>query len=110
MMELRGQNMPIRPSKNIVPKYIEFPSELASETEAFAKDRGETFREVVIQALRRHMANPPPPPVPLPPPPLVPLPPVPVAIVANAKPVEGRQAGDEKHTKAKKPAVKKRKE
>jgi hypothetical protein len=102
--------MPIRPSKGIVPKYIEFPSELATETEAFAKGRGESFREVVIQALRRHMANPPPPPVPLPPPPLVPLPPVPAVgatLQASEKQSEGKQAGDEKATK--KPGLKKRK-
>lgn len=43
--------------------------ELAAAFRAFVKRRGETIREVVEMALRRHMANPPPVPVvpPLPP-------------------------------------------
>ena len=68
--------MPIRPSKDVIAKYIELSAQLVAETESFAKSRGESFKAVVEMALRRHMANPPPPPVPQPLPPLVPLPPV----------------------------------
>lgn len=69
--------MPIRPSKGVTAKYLELPSELAAEAEAFAKSRGESFKAVVEMALRRHLANPPPPPVPLPPPPVPPIVPLP---------------------------------
>lgn len=58
--------MPTRPSKNVVQKLIEFPPEVAAEVEAFAAGRGETFRAVVLHALRRHLKYPPPPPAPEP--------------------------------------------
>jgi hypothetical protein len=63
--------MPTRPSKNVVGKYLEFPPGLAGAVERFAKARGQSFKAVVVEALRRHMANPPPLPE------LPPLPPVP---------------------------------
>lgn len=68
--------MPTRPSKNVVQKMIEFPPELAAEVETFAGGRGQSFKEVVCRALRRHMDNPPPvvkdPPLPDGPPEVVP--------------------------------------
>lgn len=66
--------MPVRPSKNVVGKYLEFPPELAAELESFATDRGQTFRSVVLDACRRHLKHPPPPPVPQPDPSDVPFP------------------------------------
>jgi hypothetical protein len=60
-------------------------SALVIQLRAFAGSRGETIRAVVEMALRRHMANPPPPTVPLPPP-ITPLPPV-TASEPVAKPV-----------------------
>ena len=51
-------------------------SALVAELKAFAMDRGETLREVLEAAIRRHMANPPPIKVPPPPPVYPPLPPV----------------------------------
>jgi hypothetical protein len=69
--------MPVRPSKNVTGKYIELPSELAAEVDKFAEKRGESFKAVVVDALRRHMAYPPPPPVPVAPPPLPPITPLP---------------------------------
>lgn len=61
--------MPIRPSKNVVQKVIEFPPELASEAEEFADGRGLSFKAVVLKAVRRHLDSPPPllPDPPLPP-------------------------------------------
>lgn len=68
--------MPTRPSKNVVQKMIEFPPELAVEVEAFADARQQTFKAVVLRALRRHLDNPPPLPPPDPPlPPTTPDPP-----------------------------------
>jgi len=58
---------------------IEFPPPLAAEVEAFAKGRGETFKSVVLAALRRHLDNPPPLPT------MPPLPPVVVDKPAPAK-------------------------
>lgn len=81
--------MPARPSKNVTQKMIEFPTELASEVEAFAKSRGQTFKAVVVAALRRHLDNPPPPPTPDPP-----LPPVTVtgpATAAEKTPRKGKK-------------------
>jgi len=72
--------MPTRPSTNVVAKYLEFPADLAAEVASVADRRGQTFKAVVVDALRRHLANlpdPPPPPAPLPPLPPVPAPPVP---------------------------------
>jgi len=47
---------------------------ILEEVRQFVTDRGETLREVVEMALRRHMDNPPPKPV------VPPLPPVPVPV------------------------------
>lgn len=58
--------MPIRPSKNVVQKIVEFPPEQAAAVEAFAAGRGESFKAVVLHALRRHLRYPPPPPDPAP--------------------------------------------
>ena len=58
--------MPKRPSKDVVQKMIEFPTDQAAVVEAFAAARGETFRAVVLHALRRHLKYPPPPPDPAP--------------------------------------------
>ncbi len=65
--------MPTRPSKNVVQKIVELPSELAEEVDTFAHGRGLTFKAVVSKALRRHLDHPPP--LPLPEPPDPPLPP-----------------------------------
>lgn len=61
--------MPVRGSKNVVQKVIEFPPELAEEVERFAEGRELTFKAVVLRALRRHLDSPPPhvPDPPLPP-------------------------------------------
>lgn len=53
--------MPIRPSKGRRQIALELPIALADELDAFAARRGEKKWEVVAQALRRHMDNPPPP-------------------------------------------------
>ena len=58
--------MPTRPSKNVVQKMIEFQPEQAAEVQKFAEARGETFKAVVLHALRRHLKYPPPPPDPEP--------------------------------------------
>ena len=52
--------------------YLELPAELLAELRAFAKGRGESVRQVVALAVRRHMTYPPAPPAP--PPAVTPLP------------------------------------
>ncbi len=52
--------MPIRPSKDVKAKYLELPIDLDSAVNDFAADRGQTYRSVVVDALRRHLAYPPP--------------------------------------------------
>ena len=65
--------MPTNRTKGVKGVYVELPPELIDEAKQFADKRGETFREVVTEALRRHLAYPPPPPPsPAPPPPLPP--------------------------------------
>lgn len=53
---------------------IEIASDIADAVLQFMKDRGETKRKVVEDALRRHLAYPPPPEVPINPPPPAPFP------------------------------------
>ncbi len=66
--------MPKNPTKGAKLVSYELPTELVEHLRAFAEGRGERAKDVVVQALRRHMANPPPPPqVPADPP----LPPAP---------------------------------
>lgn len=65
--------MPANPTKNSRTFTAELPVDLLEAFSQFAESRGETKREVLIAALRRHMAHPPPPPVV---PELPPLPPV----------------------------------
>ena len=81
---------------------IELDIALTDQAKAFAKSRGETFRKVVEDALRRHMAYPPPvepPPPPAPPPPVPPPHPFPDAAGAGQtappveKPATGRKPG-----------------
>lgn len=55
---------------------VEVTTLLADEFKAFCKGRGETVRQNLEAAMRRHMDNPPPPLVPPPPPVYPPLPPV----------------------------------
>ena len=50
-------------------------AELLDAFKVFCETRKETMRAAIEMALRRHMANPPPPPIPVALPPLVPLPP-----------------------------------
>jgi len=74
--------MPAKPTKNSRTFTVELPVDLLEAFSQFAESRGETKREVLIAALRRHMASPPPPPIvpALPPlPPMVFMPPGPVA-------------------------------
>lgn len=66
--------MPTRGSKNVRARYLELPADLDAAVDAFAKSRGQTFKAVIVEACQRHLAYPPPPPVPLPPPAVVPLP------------------------------------
>lgn len=53
---------------------VEVAETLIEEVRAFAVARGEKLRQVVEEALRRHMAYPPPPVPPVPPPVPAPLP------------------------------------
>jgi hypothetical protein len=69
----------------------ELPVELLDELKRFAKGRGEKVREVIAQALRRHMDNPPPPPVPAYAPPLPPVPAPQALIVETGKPKKGKK-------------------
>lgn len=78
--------MPIRPSKNVAAKYLEFDPVFLADVEAFAENRGQSFKAVVVEALKRHMANPPPLPS------EVPLPPVPV-------PADDKPAGKSKRAR-----------
>ena len=73
--------MPTNRTKGVKGVYVELPPEVLDEAKQFAETRGETFREVVTQALRRHLAYPPPPP----PPPAPPLPFPPPASSANLR-------------------------
>jgi hypothetical protein len=69
--------MPKQPVKGTKQVLLELPEGLVADAKAFAASRGETLKEVVIGALRRHMAYPPqpkPPPVPPPIPDPDPLP------------------------------------
>lgn len=61
--------MPVRPTKGTRQTNLELPVDVIDTAKEFARSRGETLSEVVVAALRRHMANPPPLPetVPLPP-------------------------------------------
>jgi hypothetical protein len=92
--------MPIRPSKWFKGVYVELTPDVIEQAKQFAKDRGEKFRDVVEQALRRHMAYPPPveqPPTPAPPP--VPPPhPFPDTLGAEAEvePGQAAQTGGKK--------------
>lgn len=53
--------MPIRPSKKDVrARYVEIPTELDAAFAASAKERGETYTGWLVQAMRRHLAYPPP--------------------------------------------------
>ncbi len=58
--------MPTRGMKNVTQKMIEFPPDQAAAVEEFARARGESFKAVVLHALRRHLKYPPPPPDPEP--------------------------------------------
>jgi hypothetical protein len=69
--------MPKKPTKGTKQVLLELPEQFVAEVKAFADSRDETFKAVVIHALRRHMAYPPektPPPAPPPPVPPPPLP------------------------------------
>jgi hypothetical protein len=65
--------MPKQPVKGTKQVLFELPEQLVEDAKAFAKKRSESLKDVVIQALHRHMANPPPLPTD------TPLPPVTVA-------------------------------
>lgn len=71
-----------RYTKGTVQIASEVEISLAEAVRAFARTRGETLREVVEMALRRHLANPP---AKVEPPPLPPLPPFPPPSVAAKK-------------------------
>lgn len=72
---------------------LELAEELVDQLREFARDRGETVRQVVEAALRRHFAYPPPPP----PPPTPPPAPAPFPVAGPAaQPTEtrpGKRAG-----------------
>jgi hypothetical protein len=79
--------MPRSPVKGTKGVYLELPERVLDEARAFAKRRGETLKDVVTAALRRHMAYPPPPPAPPePPPPLPPPEPFPDAGAVQPRP------------------------
>ncbi len=66
--------MPKNPMKGTKQVLMELPEGFVQDVKTFAMDRGQTFKDVTIEALKRHMAYPPPkpeppkelPPVPLP--------------------------------------------
>src|SRR5580692_8402298 len=95
--------MPQKPVEGTGQVNAELPVELLDELKRFAKIRGEKVGEVIEQALRRHMAYPPPPPV-VPPPihPIAPLPPVP----AVTQSVSSVSSPDELNTQKKKSTAK----
>lgn len=51
--------MPIRGSKDVKPRYIEFPADLDEQLAAFAESRGVSLKSVIVEACRRHLAYPP---------------------------------------------------
>lgn len=61
--------MPKQPVKGTKQVLLELPEQLVEDAKTFARGRRETLKDVVIQSLFRHMANPPPLPTdsPLPP-------------------------------------------
>lgn len=72
--------MPRKDVKNTKQFNYEITDALADEFRAFCKGRGQSVREQLEIALRRHLDNPPPPPQPVELPPLPPVtPPAPVA-------------------------------
>jgi hypothetical protein len=75
--------MPIRPTKGTRQTNLELPTDVIDRAKTFAKARGETLSEVVVAALLRHMANPPPLPE------QFPLPPVPAPEPIAPKPAKG---------------------
>jgi hypothetical protein len=66
--------MPKQPTKGTKTVTMELPEVLIEQAKEFAQSRRESFKEVVVQALQRHMAYPPSPPVPVVPPPIAPFP------------------------------------
>lgn len=77
--------MPSRGSKNVVQIVIEFPPDAAQAVRSFAHIRGQTVKDVVLHALRRHIKYPPPPPDPNP---TEPLPPCDEPLPAPKKPAK----------------------
>ena len=79
--------MPKRPVTGTGQINAELPTELLNQVKTFAKGRGESLREVLMAALIRHMANPPPlvPPPPPVPPPLPVYPPLPPVTAPGAE-------------------------
>ncbi len=73
--------MPIRPRKKPGRvRYLEIDPELDQQfEELFVKQHGLTYLEAIQQAMRRHLANPPPPPKEPDLPPLPPVTPAPAA-------------------------------
>lgn len=78
--------MPRQPVKGTKQVLVELPEQLVADAKAFAAKRTQTFKDVVIEALRRHMAYPPPAPEPPVEPPPVPLPDAKPAKPAGKKP------------------------
>lgn len=60
--------MPKRPVTGAKMVSLELPTDLILEMKEFAKKRGQGFKDAVAEAMRRHLAYPPPPPAPEPPP------------------------------------------
>jgi hypothetical protein len=77
-------------AKGTAPLAVGIDVALMAELRAFVEKRGEKVRAVVEAALRRHMANPPPPPKPAE---LPPLPPVTVSDPAAAGKAVGQKPG-----------------
>ena len=57
--------MPSKPRKH-KGVYVELPPDLVEKAKAFGEKRGEGFKDVVVDALQRHLAYPPSPPAPEP--------------------------------------------
>lgn len=78
---------PVKGTKQVL---IELPEPLVVEAKAFATERGQTFKDVVVEAMRRHLAYPPPAPQPVTVPPPVPFP------GADAAPAPAKKKGGRK--------------
>jgi hypothetical protein len=91
MMAVKGESMTRRSTRGTKQLAAELLAEVVDDFKKFCRDRDETVRYHLEMALRRHMANPPPPQVPILPP-APPLPPV-TAPASGDKPAAKKPKG-----------------